>query len=246
MVNRIAAIVFVLQLCQGAAGGAEPAHGKVEFNRDIRPILSDNCFFCHGPDEHHREGGLRLDHFESAMGKGDSGETAIVPGQPDLSELMRRILSNDEDERMPNVNSGKELSEDQISLFQRWIEQGAVWQEHWAYVSPTSFISRDADDNPKAGWIDHLVGSRLQSHGFELAEEADRVTLIRRLHFDLIGLPPAPDDVDQFVNDKDPEAYERLVDRLMASKHFGERMAMYWLDLVRYADTVGYHGDQDH
>jgi hypothetical protein len=233
---------------------------KVEFNRDIRPILSDKCFFCHGPDANHREADLRFDVEEVAKADRD-GRRAIAPGQPQASELVRRITSGDESERMPPQESGKELTAEQIELLRRWIEQGAEYQAHWSYIPPrrpaVPEIDGSSERNPvsprdrvSAEWpvneIDRFILARLGGEGLLPSPAADAVTLVRRLYFDLTGLPPPRAEVDVFVDNDDPGAYERLVDRLLESPHYGERMAMYWLDLVRYANTVGYHGDQEH
>lgn len=218
----------------------------IDFNQEVRPILSANCFFCHGPDTNHREGGLRLDDRNSAFGPGDSGETAIVPGKPQESELLRRIHSADPEEQMPHPDAGKTLSPEQIDLLHRWIEEGAVWQEHWAYQQPIrTAVPTVRDSDWCRNWIDHFILSALETQGRRPSSDAERITLMRRLYFDLTGLPPTPDEVADFLAEKQSQAYEQLVDRLLASPHYGERMAMYWLDLVRYADTVGYHGDQD-
>jgi len=227
--------------------GGEERSEQVDFATQIRPILSDNCFFCHGPDASHREGGLRLDQAEEAFSEGDSGETAIVPGKPDQSELLQRILSDDPDLRMPKHESGKQLEPDEVALIKRWIEEGASWDDHWAYRSPQKrTLPRLVDHDWSVNHVDQYIGSRLEKESLVPADDADLVTLVRRLHLDLTGLPPEPEVVEAFVGDSHPNRYERLVDRLLASPQFGERMAMYWLDLVRYADTVGYHGDQDH
>lgn len=221
-----------------AADGAQP---PIRFNRDVRPILSDKCFFCHGPDPKHREADLRLDIEEAAK------DGAIVAGKPDESELVRRITAEDADEQMPPADSGKKLSAEEIDLLKRWIEQGAAYEPYWAYQTPRRHEPPAVKNATwPAGWIDRFLLARLEAEGLEPSPEADRVTLIRRLSFDLVGLPPTPEEVAAFVADEDPAAYEKLVDRLLASEHYGERMAMYWLDLVRFADTVGYHGDQDH
>jgi hypothetical protein len=213
----------------------------IEFNRDIRPILSDKCFYCHGPDASHRQADLRLDRRDEAI------SAAIEPGQPEASELIARITSSDSDLRMPPADSGKELSTAEIELLTQWVSSGAEYEEPWAYVPPrVSPIPEVEHATWSHHWIDRLLYPRLQQAGLEPSSEADRVTLIRRLSFDLTGLPPTPVDVDAFVSDTSTDAYEKLIDRLLASPHFGERMAMYWLDLVRFADTVGYHGDQDH
>lgn len=211
---------------------AAPAK-KVDYNRDIRPILSDNCFFCHGPDEKKREAKLRLDVREEAIAK-----KAFIPGKPDASELVKRIFTKDPDDLMPPPDSHKKLTAAQKDLFKRWIAEGAEYQTHWAYVAP----KRPAVPAGKNG-VDHLVQARLKEVGLKPSPEADRRTLARRLWFDLLGLPPKPDEVDAFVNDKSPDAYAKLVERLLASPHYGERMAIGWLDVVRYADTIGYHSD---
>ena len=218
----------------------------ISFNRDIRPILSRNCFHCHGPDATHREADLRLD-IESGI-KSKSGTAFIIEsGQPEKSLLFERISSNDPDLVMPPADSGKSLKPAEIQLLKRWIEEGAPWSKHWAYVYPQP-IATPKVKNQKwpVNWIDHFILSRLEKQNLKPAVEADKITLIRRLSFDLTGLPPTPQEVKEFVNDRSAKAYEKLVDRLLASPHYGERMAIYWLDLVRFADTVGYHGDQDH
>jgi hypothetical protein len=211
---------------------AAPAK-KVDYNRDIRPLLSDNCFFCHGPDEKQRKAKLRLDVREDAIAK-----KAFIPGKPDASELVKRIFTKDADDLMPPPDSHKKLTAAQKDLFKRWIAEGAEYQTHWAYVAP----KRPAVPAGKNG-VDHLVQARLKEVGLKPSPEADRRTLARRLYFDLLGLPPKPEEVDAFANDKSPDAYAKLVERLLASPHYGERMAIGWLDVVRYADTIGYHSD---
>lgn len=230
-------ILILAMLLPGAAMAAK----RIDFNRDVRPVLSDKCFFCHGPDREHRKAGLRLDVEAEAK------KEAIVAGEPDAGEFMKRILTADMDDRMPPPESHKHLSESEIDLLRRWIEQGAEYDEYWAYVKPAKHEAPAVkESNWPVNWIDSFVLSRLQEDGLKPSPETDRTTLIRRLSFDLTGLPATASEADAFVRSKDPKAYEQLVDRLLASKHFGERMAMYWLDLVRYADTVGYHGDQTH
>jgi mono/diheme cytochrome c family protein len=221
------------------------AADAVDFNRDIRPILSDNCFRCHGPASSSREADLRFDREDSAKAARD-GKPAIVPGKPEASELVHRITNEDESERMPPVDSGKTLTPKQIELLTRWIKQGAVWSVPWAYVAPKRHpIPEVKDRSWPLNWVDNFLLARLEREGLKPSPEADATTLVRRLYIDLVGLPPRPEEVDAFMADKRPDAYERLVDRLLASPHYGERMAIYWLDLVRYADTVGYHGDQE-
>ena len=211
---------------------------RVEFNRDIRPVLSDNCFACHGPDAKQVKGGLRLDLREVATKPGKSGAVAIVPGKPAESELVRRIFTTDADDQMPPSESHKILTTAQKDLFKRWIAEGAEYQGHWAYMPPQK-IAVATNANP----IDQLVQRRLKELRLKPAREADHRVLARRLHFDLVGLPPAPEEVAAFERDRSPDAYDRLVDRLMASPNYGERMAIGWLDVVRFADTIGYHSD---
>ena len=249
------------------AAGEEP----IRFNRDIRPILSDNCFYCHGPDKNKREAELRLDSHEGLHGTGGQ-PGALIPGKPDDSPMLHRILSTDPDEQMPPPETGKSLTPEQVALIRRWIAEGADFQGHWAFLPRDLSVTDPAEstgpaeskvpaestgpsegerneqhavDRQMTARIDALVAKGLQSQKLSPAPEADRVTLLRRLHFDLTGLPPSEAEVEAFVNDTSPDAYASLVDRLLASPHYGERMAMWWLDLVRYADTVGYHGDQE-
>ena len=205
----------------------------VSFNRDIRPILSDNCFYCHGPDASHRQADLRLDIREDAV-----AANAIVPGKPAESTLVSRINATDSGELMPPPESHKTLAAKQKELVARWIEEGAEYQKHWAYEKPVK-----ADVPANTNGVDHLVRKRLTEIGLKPSAEADRRTLIRRLSFDLLGLPPTPDEVAAFVADTRPDAYMVLVDRLLASPHYGEKMAIGWLDAVRFADTIGYHSD---
>lgn len=219
--------------------GEEP----IQFNRDIRPILSNACFACHGPDEGQRQTDLRLDLEASAFS--DLGEyRAIVPGSVEKSEVLRRLTSTDANLHMPPADSNKRVTPAQIATIRKWIEQGAKWQPHWAQVPPTKGDAPAAIEGWKArGEIDRFVHARLRDAGVSPNEPADRRTLIRRLYFDLIGLPPTEAEVAAFEKDESPDAYEKVVDRLLDSKQFGERMAVWWLDLVRYADSIGYHSD---
>lgn len=218
----------------------------VEFNRDIRPILSDNCFFCHGPDKNKRQADLRLDTEAGLLGAAGSAG-AVVPGKPDESPLLQRILTADPETHMPPPSTGKLLTADQIQLLRRWIQQGGRYEGHWAFLplNPGAVAGTDHSPAAVAAKIDEYVDSSLQSAGLQAVEAADRITLIRRLSFDLLGLPPTPEETAAFVADQSPDAVQKLVDRLLESPHFGERMAVWWLDLVRYADSVGYHGDQE-
>lgn len=215
----------------------------VQFNRDIRPILSDNCFHCHGPDQAQRQADLRLDREEDAFAK-PNGVTILQPGKPEKSELYRRIVSQDEGERMPPSDSGRSLSPRERELIRQWISQGAKWQSHWSLIRPSSpripdVKTPDWCNNP----IDRFVLARLERESLSPSSAADPNRLLRRVTLDLTGLPPTPDEVDAFLADTKPGAYGRLVDRLLASPRYGERMAMNWLDAARYADTSGYQSD---
>ncbi|MFN7841830.1 MAG: PSD1 and planctomycete cytochrome C domain-containing protein [Pirellula sp.] len=217
----------------------------VEFNRDIRPILSDNCIFCHGPDNNKREADLRLDTELGLLGEG--GLPGVVQaGKPDESELYRRLLTTEESERMPPASSHKSLTAEQIDLIRRWIEQGAKYESHWAFLPLRKFHSPSAvAATETTNSIDSIISNVLKARGLGPSPQADPFTLMRRIHFDTIGLPPRDGDADRYINDPCEANYEIVVDKLLNSPHFGERMAIWWLDLVRYADTVGYHGDQD-
>jgi hypothetical protein len=220
--------------------------GEVRFNRDIRPILSDKCFKCHGPDANHRKADLRLDTLEGALA--DIGDyAAVVPGAPGKSELIARITTGDEDDVMPPPDTGKTLSDDEKKLFRDWIAQGGEYEAHWAYIplKRPSIPTVSARAWP-SGAIDRFILVRIERANLSPSPQADAATLARRLHFDLTGLPPSLRLAKRLASDTSPEAYARVVDELLASPRFGERLATYWLDLVRYADTVGYHGDQDH
>lgn len=223
---------------------AEPDGRKVDFNREIRPILSKNCFACHGPDEDERKAGLRLDLRGNALKAVDSGATAIVPGKPDESELFLRISSEDAAEKMPPPKSGHSLTAEQIQTFKRWIAQGAGYDEHWSFIKPSRPALPAVQNKawPKNG-IDHFILQRLEAAGLKPSPEADRYTLIRRVSLDLRGLPPTPQEVEAFVNDKSPDAYDKLVDKFLADSAYGERWARMWLDLARYADSKGLGSD---
>jgi len=217
---------------------------KIQFNRDIRPILSENCFKCHGPDAKGRKGDLRLDTREGAFAEVDKGKFALVSGNPAKSELWARVTTADPDDLMPPAKTGKKLTKHQIALIRKWIEQGAVWQNHWAFIPPKPLPPPTVR---RADWpkneIDAFILARLEEEGLTPSAEADRMTLVRRLSLDLTGLPPTPQEADAFVHDSSPQAYERLVDRLLASPRYGEHMGRYWLDLARYGDTHGLHLD---
>ncbi|MBS1810308.1 MAG: PSD1 domain-containing protein [Acidobacteria bacterium] len=216
----------------------------VSFNRDIRPILADTCFLCHGPDKNSRKAGLRLDLREEALKKTKSGILPIVPGKPEESEIIRRVFSTEKYEVMPPPDAHKDLTAQQKELLKRWIAEGAVYEGHWAYQPIKRPLVPNVENkalvrNP----IDAFVQARLAKEGLQPSPEADRRTLIRRVTLDLTGLPPTPQEIADFVNDKSSGAYERLVDRLLASPRYAEKQTMHWLDAVRYADTAGFHGD---
>ena len=220
--------------------------GEIQFNRDILPILADKCFACHGPDDSHRKADLRLDTREGSLAD-LGGYAAVAPSAPGKSELLIRITTDDEDDLMPPPDTGKQLNADEKKLLRDWIAQGGVYEAHWAYIPPTRPVVPSVSDRAwPSGAIDWFIMARLESENLLPSPQADPATLARRLHFDLTGLPPSPGLAERLANDQSPEAYTRVVDELLASPRFGERLASYWLDLVRYADTVGYHGDQDH
>lgn len=219
---------------------AEP----VDFNRQIRPILSHNCFTCHGRDEKKRQANLRLDVREIATADRD-GIRAIAPGHLEASELVRRITSGDAGERMPPVETGKNLSLSEIETLIRWIKEGAPYSPHWAYRKPVRPpLARVADPSWPKNPIDHFILARLEREGLKPSPEADRTALMRRVSLDVTGLPPTIAEVDQFVADRSPDAYENLIDRLLAKEAYGEHWARIWLDLARYADSAGYVADR--
>ncbi|MCA9175313.1 MAG: PSD1 domain-containing protein [Planctomycetales bacterium] len=219
---------------------AEP----VDFGRDVQPLLADRCFHCHGPDAKHREAELRLDVREAALAARAEGLPAVTPGKPEESALLARVSSADAELRMPPEDSGrKPLTSAEVALLRRWIESGAEWDRHWSFEPPRR-PPLPADVTARHP-IDAFIRNQLRTHGLAPAEPADKRTLIRRVTLDLIGLPPTVDEVEAFVADDSPDAYEKLVDRLLESPHYGERMAWPWLDAARYADTGGYQGDPD-
>ena len=216
------------------------ARADVEYNRDIRPILTENCFKCHGPAA--KKGGFRLDLRDEAIKPAKSGARAIVAGKPAESTLIKRIFSTDADEVMPPANSHKTLKTEQKELLKKWIAEGAKYQKHWSFEPPAKVaVPKGEAQNP----IDAFIIDRLKREGLTLAPQADRPTLIRRVSFALTGLPPTLAEVDAFLADQSPDAYEKMVDRYLASKHYGEEMARHWLDLARYADTHGLHLDNE-
>jgi hypothetical protein len=233
---RLAAALGVLALVAGPA-----VAGKVEFNRDVRPVLSENCFHCHGPDKNQRKAKLRLDDRNVAIAR-----KAIIPGKPEESPLVERLFTDEPSQLMPPPKTHKTLTAAQKEVLKRWVAEGAEYQPHWAYITPTrpavpAVTPKEWVRTP----IDAFLLRTLEAKGIRPSPEADRRALLRRLSLDLTGLPPTPEEVQAFLHDADPRAYERQVDRLLDSPHYGERMAVPWLDLVRFSDTVGYHGDQN-
>ncbi|MBL9137091.1 MAG: PSD1 domain-containing protein [Verrucomicrobiales bacterium] len=242
-----ASLISLLVAGSDLALGTRARAADLRFNRDIRPILSDHCFQCHGPDASSRKAKLRLDVREGAIGQRSEGGPVVKVGDPNGSSLIARVISHDPDEVMPPPDVKKPLSESQVATLKEWIRQGAPYEGHWAYepverpVEPRTAVGDRWARNP----IDRFIAAKWEGRGMEPSPKADPRTLRRRLNFDLTGLPPRPHEVDQFEADASDPAYERVVDELLRSPHFGERMAVFWLDLVRYGDTVGYHGDQD-
>jgi hypothetical protein len=244
---RLAAAVLaaagLLWLAPAAPTRAGPTPGdKVDYNFQVRPILADRCFVCHGPDEKKRKARLRLDDPRVAFAR-----HVIVPGKPDESAVMERITAEDDDERMPPPRSNLSLSKDEIAVLRRWIAEGAEYKPHWAFLPLPDAVPIPAVADP--GWpanpIDHFVLSRLERAGLKPSPAASREDWMRRVSFDLTGLPPTPAEVDAFLADRSPQAFTRVVDRLLASPHFGERLALEWLDVARYADSFGYQADGD-
>ncbi|HXX92267.1 MAG TPA: DUF1549 domain-containing protein, partial [Planctomycetota bacterium] len=241
-------LAFLLAASFLTAAGAQekdpPLPERIQFNRDIRPILSDNCMKCHGPSAQARKGNLRLDRRESAFAPAESGKTAVVPGDLPKSELWNRITTVDPEEKMPPRKSGKKLTPHETALLRKWIEQGAPWQGHWAFLPPEKpALPKTHDASWARNGIDSFILARLEEEGLRPSPEADRSTLARRVTLDLTGLPPTPAEVEAFVGDTSPDAYEKLVDRLLASPRYGEHMTRFWLDLARYGDTHGLHLD---
>ena len=236
---------FFLSLAMLPIGVRAELAPAIDFNRDIRPIFSEHCFTCHGPDTNKRKAGLRLDEKESAFGKAESGEVPITPGAPEKSEVMRRITTEDRDDVMPPPKEHKKLKPAQVEMLRSWIQAGAKWDGHWAFqpvkavAVPESAKARGQGLKP----IDAFIAARLEKEALWFSPEAEKTALIRRVSLGLTGLPPTIGEVDDFLQDAGANAYEKVVDRLLASPHFGERMAVPWLDLSRYGDTSGYHND---
>lgn len=237
-------VVFIVT--HFASGTSSLGETRIQFSRDILPILSNHCFTCHGPDQQSRQSGLRLDLRSAAVLEGDSGELAIVPGKPELSEVYQRIISDDEDIRMPPSEDAHRLSNEQIDLIKEWILNGAQYENHWAFIPPkrptVPIVAKKLwVKNP----IDNFVLRRLGDNTQIPSAEASRETLIRRVCFDLTGIPPTLEEQTLFLTDHEPDAYERMVDRYLQSPLYGEHLGRYWLDLARYADTNGYQYDTE-
>ena len=240
MLKSMAAGIFGSILLTLSCSTVEEKEAQVEFNRDIRPILSDACFHCHGPDKNERKAGLRLDLREEAVKESKSGEFPIVPGHPEKSDLVQRILTDDADELMPPAKAHKVLTTAQKEILRKWVAQGAEYQIHWAFVPPKK-SAIPAGMHP----VDHFINQRLAKEGLAPSAPATAEALIRRLFLDLTGLPPAPADIDGYLADASSDRWQKLIERLMESPHFAERMALPWLDAARYSDTHGYSID-DH
>lgn len=237
-------VVACVAFCPGWGAAGARAAEPVNFNRQVRPVFARNCLQCHGPDTKNREADLRLDDRDVATADRD-GKRVIAPGHPETSELVRRITSGDADERMPPPDSGKKLTPQEIETLKQWIQQGARYDKHWAYVKPVRPPLPEVRDRSWAkNPVDRFILARLEREGLKPSPEADRATLVRRLSLDLTGLPPSPAEVERFVGDKGPTAYEALVDRLLASPSYGEHWATAWLDAARYADSGGYVSDE--
>ncbi len=239
----VATLLAALSVGLLAVVSLADTRANIDFDRDVRPILAENCFKCHGPDAGARQAGLRLDIAEGATTRLVSGRIPVVPGNLAKSELVLRIGAKDA-RQMPPVSSGKKLKSAQIAILREWIQQGARYGKHWAFIAP---IRPALPSVKNTTWprnqIDYFILAHLEKEGLKPSPEADKRTLIRRVCLDLTGLPPTIAEVDAFLADKSPNAYEKVVDRLLASPHYGERMALPWLDLAHYADTHGYHID---
>lgn len=232
--------------CVAPGAYAEAVANPVSFNREVRHILADKCFACHGPDNKSLKGGLRLDIEDEARKTLTSGHVAVVPGHPDKSELIHRITASNPEDHMPPAEAPKQLTQEDIEIFRRWITEGALWEQHWAFVPPKR---PEVPESQTSGWgrnaIDAFILSRLESEGLTPSDSADKNHLIRRVTLDLTGLPPSPAEVTAFLADESPEAYENAVDRLFKTPAYAEQMTRHWLDLARYSDTNGYHIDNE-
>src|SRR5579864_1611584 len=239
--------MYYLKLCLlllAVASFAIAASARVEFNRDVRPILSDKCYTCHGPDAAAKHVPFRLDSESASKAELSGGRRAIVAGSPDSSEIIRRITAATQGLRMPPISSGLKLSDAEIDTLRQWIAQGGEWQKHWSFIPP---VRPALPEVKNTAWprnpIDRFILQRLEHEGLRPSHEASRETLIRRVSLDLTGLPPTAAEIEAFLKDGSADAYEKVVDRLLASPRYGERMAFRWLDAARYADSNGYQYD---
>ena len=243
-------VVLIPAIGLTVAWAASPALAagpkRINYSRDIRPILSNTCYKCHGPDEKQRKAGLRLDKKEGAYARLESGDMAIVPGSSAKSAVWQRLTAKDPDVRMPPADSGKTIAPEQIELIKRWIDEGGEFHGHWSLLPPQHAAAPPVQHPELArNPIDRFVLSRLDDEGLAPSPQADKTTLIRRVTLDLTGLPPSLGDVDRFLADQSPNAYEKLVDRLLDSPQYGEQMTRYWLDAARYGDSHGMHLDNE-
>ena len=238
--------VWVLAIATSQTQSVQAFDRPIEFNRDVRPILANHCFACHGPDKGQRQADLRLDGEEFAKSQRGDALPAIIPGNL-KSELISRVTHSDPELRMPPEDFGKPLTQQQLDILKRWVAGGAKWQEHWAYITPSRpEVPKVKDLNKVANPIDHFINNRLEQAGIEISESADASTLVRRLSLDLTGINPSWESISGYVENPTDASLTAYVESLLASKHYGERMALYWLDLVRYADSGGYHSDVAH
>jgi hypothetical protein len=244
-VAGIAAVVLSVGW-SASTSAADVTTDRLDFGRDVRAILSNNCFKCHGPDEKQRQGGLRLDTRDGATAKLESGKTGIAPGKWSDSEIISRLVTDNADLKMPPPSSGKRVSDEQIVTLKRWINEGAEYKPHWSFVTPARpELPQVSDESWVKNPIDRFVLAKLDRVGLKPSPPADKVTLIRRVTFDLTGLPPTPAQVDAFVADQSPEAYDKLIELLFNSPRHGEHQTRYWLDAARYGDTHGLHLDNE-
>ena len=243
VLSTLMACLFALTLFRCGNNYSSSVPKTVDFNFDVRPILVQKCYLCHGPDPSSREAGLRLDTFEGATALLEKGTRAIVPGHPEKSELVNRITHEDIDLRMPAVESNMELSEYEIEVLKKWIDQGAKWKPHWAFIKPDLEGSEKNDAEGPVNQIDKFILDKIEQNGLEAAPSANKNTLIRRASYLLTGLPPTPEMISQYIADQSPDAYEKMVDYYLDSSAFGERWARHWMDVVRYAETKGHEFD---
>src|SRR5581483_2241644 len=238
------ALLLAVAIDLSARGTGNPTGPKVDFTREVRPILARHCLKCHGMDDGARKAKLRLDLRESATKPAKSGDIPIVPGKPDQSALVRRIFATNDD-IMPPEGAKNPLTEEEKDALRKWVAQGAPYEPHWAFTAPKQApLPKVVDKSWPKNPLDYFVLARLEKKGMSPSPPADKYTFVRRVYLDIIGLPPTPEEADAFVHDNSPKAFERVVDKLLASPHYGERWARRWLDLARYADSSGYEKDR--